>query len=108
MYEFDWSAIPPSLPCLMNGLVVTLKIALVAVVFGIVWGTILAMMRLSSFKPISWFAKLYVNLFRSVPLVMVLVLVAQLLVMVTVLVLAGVWEERKLAQVWLASLALAL
>ena len=30
------------------------------------------MMRLSSVKPLSWFAKSYVTLFRSVPLVMVL------------------------------------
>ncbi|PKH20527.1 amino acid ABC transporter permease [Enterobacterales bacterium CwR94] len=72
MYEFDWSSIPPSLPYLMNGLVITLKITLIAVVFGIVWGTILAVMRLSPIKPVSWFARLYVNLFRSVPLVMVL------------------------------------
>ncbi|TCV08862.1 L-glutamate ABC transporter membrane protein /L-aspartate ABC transporter membrane protein [Samsonia erythrinae] len=72
MYEFDWSSIGPSLPYLFQGMIVTLKITLTAVVFGIVWGTILAVMRLSSIKPISWFAKLYVNLFRSVPLVMVL------------------------------------
>lgn len=72
MYEFDWSSIVPSLPYLMNGMVITLKITLIAVVFGIIWGTILAVMRLSSFKLISWFATLYVNLFRSVPLVMVL------------------------------------
>lgn len=39
---------------------------------GIVWGTILAVMRLSSFAPIAWFAKAYVNVFRSIPLVMVL------------------------------------
>lgn len=72
MYEFDWSSIVPSLPYLMNGMVITLKITVIAVVFGIIWGTVLAVMRLSSFKPISWFATLYVNLFRSVPLVMVL------------------------------------
>ena len=72
MYEFDWSSIPPSLPYLLNGMVITLKITVTAVVFGIIWGTLLAVMRLSSFKPISWFAKIYVNLFRSVPLVMVL------------------------------------
>ncbi len=35
-------------------------------------GTVLAVMRLSTFKPISWFAALYVNTFRSIPLVMVL------------------------------------
>lgn len=72
MYEFDWSSIGPSMPYLIQGMVVTLKITLTAVVFGIVWGTILAVMRLSPIKAISWFAKLYVNLFRSVPLVMVL------------------------------------
>ncbi|KML68652.1 glutamate/aspartate ABC transporter permease GltK [Pectobacterium peruviense] len=72
MYEFDWSSIGPSMPYLIQGMVVTLKITLTAVVFGIVWGTVLAVMRLSPIKAISWFAKLYVNLFRSVPLVMVL------------------------------------
>ncbi|MDI5829789.1 hypothetical protein MJN51_39960, partial [Salmonella enterica subsp. enterica serovar Kentucky] len=41
------------------GLVITLKITVTAVVVGIVWGTILAVMRLSSFTPIAWFAKAY-------------------------------------------------
>lgn len=72
MYEFDWSSIIPSLPYLLAGLVITLKITVTAVVVGIVWGTILAVMRLSSFTPIAWFAKAYVNVFRSIPLVMVL------------------------------------
>lgn len=72
MYEFDWSSIIPSLPYLLAGLVITLKITVTAVIVGIVWGTILAVMRLSSFAPIAWFAKAYVNVFRSIPLVMVL------------------------------------
>ncbi|CDL83426.1 glutamate/aspartate ABC transporter permease GltK [Xenorhabdus szentirmaii] len=72
MYQFDWSSIIPSLPFLLNGLVITLKITGIAIIVGIVWGTILAMMRLSSVKALSWFAALYVNLFRSIPLVMVL------------------------------------
>jgi len=72
MYQFDWSSIGPSLPFLLDGMLITLKITLIAIVFGILWGTLLAVMRLSSFKPISWFAKIYVNLFRAVPLVMVL------------------------------------
>jgi glutamate/aspartate transport system permease protein len=42
------------------------------VAFGIVWGTLLAMMRLSPVKPLAWFAAGYVNLFRAIPLVMVL------------------------------------
>ncbi len=75
MYEFDWSSIAPSLPYLLQGLVVTVKITLTAIVFGILWGTILAVMRLSPIKAISWFATAYVNVFRSIPLVMVLFVV---------------------------------
>ncbi len=52
---------------------ITLKITVIAIVVGIVWGTLLAVMRLSSFMPLAWFAfKSYVNVFRSIPLVMVL------------------------------------
>lgn len=72
MYEFDWSSIPGALPFLWDGMKISLVITLQAVVIGIVWGTILAMMRLSSIKTLSWFAAGYVNLFRAVPLVMVL------------------------------------
>lgn len=60
------------MPFLLQGLVITAKITVTAIVIGILWGTILAMMRLSSIKIVSWLAALYVNAFRSVPLVMVL------------------------------------
>lgn len=72
MSEYDWSSIIPALPFLMQGMMITLKITVIAVVIGIIWGTLLAVMRLSSFKPVAWFAAAYVNVFRSVPLVMVL------------------------------------
>lgn len=71
-YEFDWSSIPGALPFLWDGMKISLVITAQAVVIGIVWGTLLAMMRLSSIKALSWFAAGYVNLFRAVPLVMVL------------------------------------
>src|SRR5690242_11963918 len=72
MYEFDWSSIPPSLPFLWQGMMMTLEITITAILAGIAWGTVLAVMRLSSVKPAAWFAALYVNAFRSIPLVMVL------------------------------------
>lgn len=43
---------------------ITLKITVTAVIIGIVWGTILAVMRLSSFAPIARFA----NLRERIPL----------------------------------------
>lgn len=72
MYEFDWSSIPGALPFLWSGMVLTLKITVVAVSVGIIWGTLLALMRMSSIKPLAFFAASYVNLFRSIPLVLVL------------------------------------
>ena len=72
MHHFDWSGIPGALPTLWTGAIITFKITLCAIVVGIVWGTLLALMRLSSVKPLEWFAKGYVTVFRSIPLVMVL------------------------------------
>ena len=72
MYEFDWSSIPGALPLLAKGMLVTLEVTLTAIAIGIVWGTLLAVARLGSNKALAWLAALYVNLFRSVPLVMVI------------------------------------
>jgi len=72
MYEFDWSSIPGALPYMAQGMKISLEITVTAVLVGIVWGTLLAMMRLSSITPLSWFAAGYVNFFRAIPLVMVL------------------------------------
>jgi len=72
-YEFDFSLInPANMKVLGEGMVVSLEITLTGVLVGIVWGSILAMMRLSSVRPLSWFAEAYVTACRSIPLVMVL------------------------------------
>src|SRR6266576_2958992 len=72
MYPFDWSSVFASLPFLWQGMVVTLQITLVAIVVGIVLGTIIAVCRLSKNSALSTIAAGYVTLFRSIPLVMVL------------------------------------
>ena len=51
---------------------VSLLITIAAVCAGIAWGTGLAMLRLSPVPVLSYFARGYVTVFRSVPLVMVL------------------------------------
>ena len=72
MYRFDWSSIPGALPFLWQGMKISLEITFLAIVAGIVWGTILAVLRLSPLRPLALLASGYVSLFRSVPLVMVL------------------------------------
>jgi glutamate/aspartate transport system permease protein len=71
MYEMDWSSIPGALPILWDGMKVTLSITLIAISVGIILGTLLALGRLSALPFLSWLSAGYVNLFRSVPLVMV-------------------------------------
>jgi glutamate/aspartate transport system permease protein len=72
MYDFDWTSIPGALPLLGKGFLITIEVTLTAIVVGIVWGTVLAVARLSGNKVIGFVAATYVNLFRSIPLIMVI------------------------------------
>jgi glutamate/aspartate transport system permease protein len=72
MYQFDWSSIPGALPYLWEGMVRTLQITVTAIFVGILLGTLIAVLRLSKNSILSSLAALYVNGFRSIPLVMVL------------------------------------
>jgi glutamate/aspartate transport system permease protein len=68
----DFSVVAPSLPFLWSGLQFTLKLTLIAMTGGIVIGTLLALARLSPFAPLSMAATWYINLMRSIPLLMVI------------------------------------
>jgi glutamate/aspartate transport system permease protein len=72
MSGFDFSVITANWVYLAKGLRYTVQVTLFAMAGGIVLGTLLAMMRLSPVKALSLFAAAYVNLFRSVPLVQVI------------------------------------
>src|SRR4030095_7721448 len=70
---FDFDVIQRSLGYLfLDGMKFTLTLTALAMTGGIIFGTLLAMMRLSSFKPLSILAGAYVNLMRSIPLVLVI------------------------------------
>ncbi len=70
---FDFDVIQRSWVYLFReGMTFTLTLTALAMAGGIVFGTLLAMMRLSSIKPMSVLAGGYVNLMRSVPLVLVI------------------------------------
>ncbi len=72
MYEFDWSSIWPGLPFLWKGMRVTLYITVVAMAAGIALGTVLAILRMAKNRLLAWLSAAYVNTFRSIPLVMVI------------------------------------
>lgn len=71
--NFDFDVISRSWVYLFQtGMVFTLKLTALAMVGGIVLGTVLALMRLSGNRIISGVASSYVNLIRSIPLVLVI------------------------------------
>ena len=71
--NFDWDVIIRSLPYLfLDGMRFTIMLTLMATAGGIVIGTLLALARLSSIPGLSHVAGAYVNLIRSMPLVLVI------------------------------------
>lgn len=73
MGKFDFDVIGSALPYLFQtGMTFTLTLTLLAAVMGLALGTLLAMMRLSRHKILSVPAGIYVNVMRSVPLLLVI------------------------------------
>jgi glutamate/aspartate transport system permease protein len=68
--EFD--VIARTWPYLLKGLQYTIQLTVVAAIGGVIWGTLLALARLSSIKWLSMLAAGYVNLMRSIPLLLVI------------------------------------
>ena len=71
--NIDWDVIIRSLPYLFfDGMRFTIMLTLMATAGGIVIGTLLALARLSNMPGLSHVAGAYVNLIRSMPLVLVI------------------------------------
>lgn len=72
MEGLNIEVIRPALPHLWQGMLLSLEITAFAIFGGMVMGVFLAVIRLAKIPVLSILATGYVNLFRSVPLVMVL------------------------------------
>lgn len=70
--DLDFQVVVDSLPLLWDGLQLSFSLLILAVVGGMIAGTGLALMRLSGNRLLSGFAATYVNLIRSVPLILVI------------------------------------
>lgn len=69
---FDFDIIFRSVPFLAKGMWLTLKLTFLGILGGLLFGTLLALARLSPFKPLSFAAGSYVNFFRSMPLILII------------------------------------
>jgi polar amino acid transport system permease protein len=67
-YKFDWDIIPRSMPLLLEGLVLTVQIAVIVIAISTVLGFPLAVARMSKHEIIRWPAQAYIEAFRCTPL----------------------------------------
>jgi polar amino acid transport system permease protein len=73
--NLDFSQIVPYIPFILEGIWVTLKFVIVAIIFGFIFGSILALLKISHIKPLNWFADFYTSIFRGTPLILQLMII---------------------------------
>jgi polar amino acid transport system permease protein len=66
-YQFDFSFLKGSVETLLQGLRVTLELALAANVMGLVFGFFLCLMVMSRWQIVRWPAQLFIEFFRCTP-----------------------------------------
>jgi len=73
--NLDFSQITPSIPYMLKGLEVTLKIVFVSSFLGFALGTLLALCKITRIKVLSIIADFYTSIFRGTPLVLQLMII---------------------------------
>lgn len=54
-------------PLLLKGTFITIKFSIISIIIGTIWGLFLCFLRLSNFKPLILFNKVYLAVFRGTP-----------------------------------------
>jgi polar amino acid transport system permease protein len=72
---FNWPVFRDALPLLLEGLGITVLLGAVSIAAGIVSGLLMALLRLYGWMPLRVLARVYIDVFRSIPLLVLLVLV---------------------------------
>ena len=73
--NLDFSSVLPSFPFILEGVKVTLEIALYAGILGFVLGIILSLFKISNNKILGFLADAYTSIFRGTPLVLQLMII---------------------------------
>jgi polar amino acid transport system permease protein len=72
---FNWPVFRDALPLLLEGLGITVMLGAVSIVCGSLAGLLLVMLRLYAWPAVRAGARVYIDVFRSIPLLVLLVLV---------------------------------
>lgn len=74
-YFFNWGAFRDSIPFLSSGLLVTLELSGISMVLALAIGLLVATLRHVNLKPLNWLLIGYVDVLRSIPPLVLLILV---------------------------------
>lgn len=66
-YTFHWNQAFRALPQMIDGALITLQIAVLSMIIGIVLGIALAVAKESRFAPFRWFANVWIEVARNTP-----------------------------------------
>jgi polar amino acid transport system permease protein len=72
---FNWPVLRDAMPLLLQGLWTTVLLGAVSIVAGMLSGLLMALLRLYGAAPLRAMARVYIDVFRSIPLLVLLVLV---------------------------------
>lgn len=67
-YNFDWNAVTSNIPRLLEGLGLTIQIAVIVIVISMILAVPLALARMSNVEIVRWLAQIYIEIFRCTPL----------------------------------------
>ncbi|MBE7120583.1 amino acid ABC transporter permease [Bacillus cereus] len=73
--NLDFSAITPSIPYILKGLEVTLKIVAASALAGFILGMLLALCKIARIRVLNIAADIYTSIFRGTPLVLQLMII---------------------------------
>lgn len=73
--NLDFTQITSSIPYILQGIGVTLKIVGIAALIGFFLGTLLAICKIGKVKVLAWLADFYTSIFRGTPLILQLLLI---------------------------------
>jgi His/Glu/Gln/Arg/opine family amino acid ABC transporter permease subunit len=72
-YTFDWSVVWDNQGVLLRALKITFEISIVAEILSLVVGLLIAILRVQKARPLQWLAIGFIDFFRAVPLLVLLI-----------------------------------
>ena len=72
-YTFDWTVVWDNTGILLEALKITFEISIVAEIISLVVGLLIAILRVQKQRPLQWLAIGFIDFFRAVPLLVLLI-----------------------------------